>query len=81
MGFRCVVAQRGTPAPRNYPDAQIIEIPVETLVTMSTTYLAHRSAEFDRMHGSFVMTRGSDETIGLRRERHDGPVGRAGRPS
>ena len=40
-GFRYLLVQRGTPAPRDYPDARIIKIPVETVVTMSTTYLAH----------------------------------------
>jgi iron complex transport system substrate-binding protein len=37
--FQYVLVQRGTPAPAGYPKAQRIEVPVRTLVTMSTTCL------------------------------------------
>lgn len=38
--FEYVLVQRGTPAPEGYDDAQVIEVPVESIATMSTTYLA-----------------------------------------
>ena len=41
VGFEYILVQRGTPAPAGHPDAQVIEIPVKTLVTMSTTYLSY----------------------------------------
>jgi iron complex transport system substrate-binding protein len=34
-----VLVQCGTPAPQGYDAAQIIEVPVQTIVTMSTSYL------------------------------------------
>ena len=34
-----VLVQCGTPAPEGFLDEQIIEVPVQTIVTMSTTYL------------------------------------------
>lgn len=37
--FQYVLVQCGTPAPAGYPDAQVIEVPIKTLITMSTTHL------------------------------------------
>jgi iron complex transport system substrate-binding protein len=37
--FEYVLVQRGTPIPERYDDAQIVEVPVESIATMSTTYL------------------------------------------
>src|SRR5690606_12303935 len=34
-----VLVQCGTPAPEGFLDKQIIEVPVQTVVTMSTSYL------------------------------------------
>lgn len=34
-----VLVQCGTPAPEGFADEQLIEVPVQTMVTMSTTYL------------------------------------------
>jgi iron complex transport system substrate-binding protein len=39
--FEYVLVQRGTPTPEGYPKAQRIEVPVQRLVTMSTTYLPY----------------------------------------
>ncbi len=36
-----VLVQCGTPAPTEYADAVVVEIPVERVVSMSTTYLPH----------------------------------------
>lgn len=36
-----VFFQCGTPAPQNYPEATIVEIPVRRIIAMSTTYLPH----------------------------------------
>ncbi|NJN65687.1 MAG: ABC transporter substrate-binding protein [Chloroflexaceae bacterium] len=41
--FQYVLVQCGTPAPseEDYPDAQFIEVPIDTIVMLSTTYLPH----------------------------------------
>lgn len=39
--FTYVLVQCGTPVPEGYEDAAIIEVPVSTAVSMSTTYLPH----------------------------------------
>lgn len=39
--FEYVLVQCGTPAPEGYDDSQIIEVPVQNIVTMSTTILPH----------------------------------------
>lgn len=39
--FQYVLVQCGTPAPDGYPDAQVIEVPIDRIVTMSTTHLPH----------------------------------------
>jgi iron complex transport system substrate-binding protein len=41
--FQYVLVQCGTPAPSEgeYPDAQFIEVPIDTVITLSTTYLPH----------------------------------------
>ncbi|MCX7789320.1 MAG: ABC transporter substrate-binding protein [Chloroflexaceae bacterium] len=39
--FRYVLVQCGTPAPPDVGDAQVIEVPVKSIVTMSTTQLPH----------------------------------------
>lgn len=36
-----VLVQCGTPAPDDYEDATVVEVPVETFATMSTTYLPY----------------------------------------
>ncbi|NOK64283.1 MAG: ABC transporter substrate-binding protein [Chloroflexi bacterium AL-W] len=37
--FQYVLVQCGTPAPEGFDDAQIVEVPIDTIVTMSTTQL------------------------------------------
>ncbi len=37
--FRYVLVQCGTPAPTGYEDAQVIQVPVKRIVTLSTTHL------------------------------------------
>lgn len=39
--FRYVLVQCGTPRPAGYDDGQFIEVPVETIATLSTTHLTH----------------------------------------
>jgi iron complex transport system substrate-binding protein len=39
--FKYVLVQRGTPVPDGYEDAQMIEAPVETIVSLSTTCLPY----------------------------------------
>lgn len=39
--FQYVLVQCGTPIPKGYKKAQIITVPVQTVVTMSTTHLPH----------------------------------------
>jgi iron complex transport system substrate-binding protein len=39
--FTYVLVQCGTPAPEGFEDAEVIEVPVNTAVSMSTTYLPH----------------------------------------
>lgn len=40
-GFTYVLVQCGTPAPEGFDNAQVINVPVESAITMSTTYLPH----------------------------------------
>lgn len=37
--FQYVLVQCGTPAPADYPDAQLVEVPIERIISMSTTFL------------------------------------------
>jgi iron complex transport system substrate-binding protein len=39
--FEYVLVQRGTPIPEGYEDAQVVEVPVASIASMSTTYLPH----------------------------------------
>ena len=39
--FQYVLVQCGTPAPEEYTEAQIIEVPVKSFVSMSTSFLPH----------------------------------------
>jgi iron complex transport system substrate-binding protein len=39
--FQYVLVQCGTPAPKGYTETQIIEIPISTVVSVSTTHLPH----------------------------------------
>lgn len=39
--FQYILVQCGTPAPAGFEGAQIIEVPIKTLVSMSTTHLPH----------------------------------------
>ncbi len=39
--FRYVLVQCGTPAPEGYEEAAVIEVPVEDVIALSTTYLPH----------------------------------------
>jgi iron complex transport system substrate-binding protein len=39
--FTYVLVQCGTPAPEGYDDAEVIDVPVNSAVSMSTTYLPH----------------------------------------
>lgn len=60
--FEYVLVQCGTPAPEGYDDAQIIETPIDTLVSLSTTYLPHliELGELDSLLGvdsdSYIFT-------------------------
>jgi iron complex transport system substrate-binding protein len=38
--FRYILVQCGTPAPEGYADATFVEVPIHSIVAMSTTYLA-----------------------------------------
>jgi len=39
--FQYVLVQCGTPAPEGFDDAQILEVPMDSAIAMSTTYLPH----------------------------------------
>lgn len=39
--FEYVLVQCGTPVPEGFADAQVIEVPISTIATMSTTHLPH----------------------------------------
>lgn len=39
--FQYVLVQCGTPAPEGYDDATVMEVPVDTAVAMSTSYITH----------------------------------------
>jgi len=39
--FRYVLVQRGTPVPEDVGDAQVIEVPVETVASLATTHLPY----------------------------------------
>ncbi len=56
--FEYVLVQCGTPAPDNYDDALIIEVPVQSTITMSTTYLPHlvRLGVLDTLIGVDIAT-------------------------
>ncbi|NJO07446.1 MAG: ABC transporter substrate-binding protein [Chloroflexaceae bacterium] len=51
--FQYVLVQCGTPAPSGYGDAPMIEVPVNSMISMSTTYLPHFEAleVLDRLTG------------------------------
>jgi iron complex transport system substrate-binding protein len=51
--FEYVLVQRGTPAPEGYDEKQIIEVPVNSFVSMSTTFLPHLDQQgvLDRLVG------------------------------
>ena len=38
--YRYLLVQKGTPVPAGHGDAQVVMVPIERIVTMSTTYLA-----------------------------------------
>ena len=40
-----VLVQCGTPAPEDYPDAQVIEIPAQSVVSLSTSFLPHLTSQ------------------------------------
>ena len=42
--FQYVLVQCGAPTPEGYPDAQVIQVPVERVVALSTTHLPHLDA-------------------------------------
>ncbi len=39
--FTYVLVQRGAEVPAGYDNAMVVEVPVESIITMSTTYLSH----------------------------------------
>ncbi len=39
--FQYVLVQCGTPTPEDYPDAQIVTVPIDRLMALSTSYLPH----------------------------------------
>jgi iron complex transport system substrate-binding protein len=51
--FEYVLVQCGTPAPEGYDDSQVVNVPVETMVAMSTTFLPHLDSQglVDRLVG------------------------------
>lgn len=51
--FEYVLVQCGTPVPEGYDDSQIIEVPVQSIVTMSTSMLPHLDMQgvVDRLVG------------------------------
>ncbi|EHC12924.1 ABC-type transporter, periplasmic subunit [Fischerella thermalis JSC-11] len=40
-GFQYILVQCGTPAPKNFQSSQIITVPINTVVSLSTTHLPH----------------------------------------
>lgn len=40
-GFQYILVQCGTPAPKNFQSSQIITVPINTVVSLSTTHLSH----------------------------------------
>ncbi|WP_414530186.1 ABC transporter substrate-binding protein [Nodularia chucula] len=40
-GFQYVLVQCGAPVPENFPETQVITVPVNSVVTLSTTHLPH----------------------------------------
>ena len=51
--FRYVLVQRGTPVPQDVGDAQVIQVPVNTVVSLSTTHVPYidRLGLLDRLVG------------------------------
>ena len=43
-GFQYVLVQCGTPAPEGFDPASVIQVPIRSIVAMSTTYLPHLDA-------------------------------------
>jgi iron complex transport system substrate-binding protein len=39
--FQYVLVQCGTPAPEGYDDTQVIQVPIQSVIALSTTYLPH----------------------------------------
>lgn len=64
QGLQYVLVQCGTPPPDGYPDATIIEVPVRTAISMSTTHLGYleKLSLLDRLiglgDGKYVNTEG-----------------------
>lgn len=67
--FRYVLVQRGTPAPEDVGDAQVIEVPVATVAALSTTHLYYlvELGLLDRLTGvggaEYISTPGVSERI------------------
>jgi iron complex transport system substrate-binding protein len=49
QNFTYLLVQCGTPVPPGYADAQVIPIPVQTVITLSTTHLPHLE-NLDQLH-------------------------------
>ncbi|MCS7222048.1 MAG: ABC transporter substrate-binding protein [Anaerolineae bacterium] len=63
--FVYVLVQRGTPKPDGYEGAYFIEVPIETIITMSTTYLPHLDilGVLDRLIGIDGIKYVNNETV------------------
>jgi len=63
--FQYALVQCGTPKPEGFTEEQIIEVPVESIVTMSTTYLPFLEAlgVLDKLVGLDDATFVSNETV------------------
>jgi len=63
--FEYVLVQRGTPAPEGFDAAQVVEVPIETLATMSTTYLTslEELSLLDRLVGIDDITYVNNEAV------------------
>ena len=63
--FQYLLVQRGTPIPEGYPDARVVEVPIRSVVTMSTTYLAYLDmlGQVDRLIGHDMLATVSTQSV------------------
>ncbi|MBZ0283934.1 MAG: ABC transporter substrate-binding protein [Anaerolineae bacterium] len=60
-----VLVQCGTPTPESFVDAKVLEVPVQSIVTMSTSILPHLDAQgvLDKLVGIDTMLYTSNQTV------------------